>query len=435
MKRKITFLITFIIMSTQAFSQFDSICQIVAGQEIQDLVVKGNTMYAAMGTDGIFKSTDYGYNWTACAALPNAYTGNETAHSILIASNGDLIVGANAEYSFVGPPLSLSGIVYRSQDNGSSWTSELIPEMNGTSYAGKIIELSGGKLFMQAGFQDFYTSTLTDTLWTKVTALGGNVNGFMNVNDTIIAINSGSNAGLWFTANYGLSWSKYGSDTATIGAGTNGISPMVQAGGYKFIGNSGQYSDEGIWRSALHDTIWSLKYDVGANSFYPYSLATDNQSLWLVYYSHSGNQCYFTSSSDMGDSWTNPIGNIPMDSIVSAGCMEKLLPFGNDIYSYTNGTLWRMSGVANSIEENLNPLKASIFPNPNSGKALKVNLNTTEFPVTIFISDIKGSIVIPSKEYTSKEINIDLPDLSNGIYIINLTSKNKTASKKLIISK
>lgn len=202
MKLKITLLITCFIISTQAFSQFDSICEVLPGQKINDIATKGNTMFAAMGTDGVYKSTDQGYTWSPCTALPDAYSGPETAQSLLIASNGDLFVGGNSEFSFTGPPLSVSGVVFRSKDDGTTWTFNLIPEMTGTAYAGQIIELSGGKLWMLAGFQEFFTLTLTDTLWTKTTTLGGQITGFMHVDDTVIASNFGINSGLWYSSNY-----------------------------------------------------------------------------------------------------------------------------------------------------------------------------------------------------------------------------------------
>lgn len=230
-----------------------------------------------------------------------------------------------------------------------------------------------------------------------------------------------------------ISWVRYGSGTTNIGGGAAEVG--LVAGGYKFFGNPGQYSDEGIWRSTIHDTTWSLVYDIGANSFYPNALASDNQSLWLIYYSHNGNQCYFTSSPDMGVNWTTPVGNIPMDTVSLSGCMEKLVPFGNNLYTFTNGTLWRMSGVANSIDSHTKLFEMNIFPNPVTGNSIMVETFHNTSPVNIMITDLKGSILVPAKSYHSKTIIVDLKQLPAGIYLMNLISQDKTTTKKFVITK
>ncbi len=77
----------------------------------------------------------------------------------------------------------------------------------------------------------------------------------------------------------------------------------------------------------------------------------------------------------------------------------------------------------------------SIYPNPNHSSLLHINFEktTVETPTQINILSVQGQL-ISQMEFTS---NIDISHLSNGVYILQITNREKgiMGNKKLIISR
>ena len=86
----------------------------------------------------------------------------------------------------------------------------------------------------------------------------------------------------------------------------------------------------------------------------------------------------------------------------------------------------------NEISENKS---FNIFPNPSSGNItilLKEKMLNEEFSLELL--NLNGQIIY-RKNYklTNTVININLPDITKGMYLIKLQSKDYTMSEKLII--
>ena len=83
-------------------------------------------------------------------------------------------------------------------------------------------------------------------------------------------------------------------------------------------------------------------------------------------------------------------------------------------------------------------LECSIYPNPTNGK-LNIELIATEqTDIQFTLTDITGQTVIKGiytfgLGVTTK--NIDLPELSNGLYILKLQTDKNYYSEKIIIEK
>ncbi|MCF6169491.1 MAG: glycoside hydrolase [Bacteroidales bacterium] len=240
---------------------FDSIAIISPDYEIEDLTSKGTTLYAALGLGGVWYSDDEGYTWTQASPLPDAGFGQEGAYSIFAASNGDLIVGGNLVYNNA----PLSGVVFRSSDDGASWTAENFDGLGGYEESGKIVELSNGDLMMKGGQGKLFISSLTNPVWTQTNAPGGDIFGFEQIDDIIFVVNNpaGGTAGTWTTTDQGQTWWPYGSNGTPVGLGTVTIAPVLKSGDYKFIGIGGTYDPRGMYRSGVNDTLWVEKKTMG----------------------------------------------------------------------------------------------------------------------------------------------------------------------------
>jgi len=80
----------------------------------------------------------------------------------------------------------------------------------------------------------------------------------------------------------------------------------------------------------------------------------------------------------------------------------------------------------NSIEENT----IQIYPNPNTGR-FYIDLN--EKKGTLSIIDSYGKIVL--KKELNQSLTLNLDDLSEGLFLINLKGENFNVSKKMLIKK
>ena len=93
-----------------------------------------------------------------------------------------------------------------------------------------------------------------------------------------------------------------------------------------------------------------------------------------------------------------------------------------------------------SIESSLatNEIKgkdlATISPNPSNGI---INLDFAKSVTTgkITVTDLAGRSVYVNKLNSSKSQQINLTNLTNGVYIISIESDGQTFTKKLIIKK
>lgn len=94
----------------------------------------------------------------------------------------------------------------------------------------------------------------------------------------------------------------------------------------------------------------------------------------------------------------------------------------------------RWSEVNTSVEELPNGLKVSVFPNPSTGEFSIQASNSTYGNMFIEVLDLTGKRVF-ADSMTAAVKNISLSDLSNGIYLVNLTVDGQSTSIKLQISK
>lgn len=89
-----------------------------------------------------------------------------------------------------------------------------------------------------------------------------------------------------------------------------------------------------------------------------------------------------------------------------------------------------VNGVLSTNDEVL--LKGiAIYPNP-SQSIFNINRNVND-NLNIKVFDITGKLIYSKKNITSLQQEIDLSEYSKGIYVLNMTSNGRSATKKLIL--
>ncbi|MBL4594018.1 MAG: zinc-dependent metalloprotease, partial [Flavobacteriales bacterium] len=101
---------------------------------------------------------------------------------------------------------------------------------------------------------------------------------------------------------------------------------------------------------------------------------------------------------------------------------------GNIFYAVnsTDFTIFSPTGISEIKNGNIN-----IYPNPTSG-LINLEFKTTQDIDKISISDLQGKIVYLDKNITISSIQIDLNSLSNGVYMLQVQSKNDVSVYKVI---
>ncbi len=91
-------------------------------------------------------------------------------------------------------------------------------------------------------------------------------------------------------------------------------------------------------------------------------------------------------------------------------------------------------GIIRAIKEQ-NKKTIKIFPNPSQGHiSIETPNPDNNFIINIF--DIKGELILSMNTSSITELtNIDLSDLSNGLYIMELKNRNSTLWNKFLILK
>jgi cytochrome c peroxidase len=117
---------------------------------------------------------------------------------------------------------------------------------------------------------------------------------------------------------------------------------------------------------------------------------------------------------------------------------------GNDVYTNPkwsnpfdiNGNLTILGSTVSADLNEVENLKINVFPNPATTFINIEFTNAKENETTINIIDMSGKMVY--SEINSKNLEthrLDLNNLSNGIYLVNIFSGNTSTQKKIIIRK
>jgi hypothetical protein len=97
-----------------------------------------------------------------------------------------------------------------------------------------------------------------------------------------------------------------------------------------------------------------------------------------------------------------------------------------DFWEYTPDSIC-VTGIDKNISTELN-----IFPNPSTGKFI-LDSKITKGEISVY--NVSGEKVFYSNAQSSEDKSIDLSEQPNGIYFLNIKTKNGSTTRKLIIQK
>ena len=310
--------------------------------------------------------------------------------------------------------------VFLSTNNGSSWT-----EINNGFIIGLIrgpyincLAVNGNDIFAGTMEDGVYLSTNNGSSWMPVnTGLTNKIISSFAINGTNIFAGTSVSPGLggvatgaggvFLSTNNGASWNDI----------TNEINATLSVHSLAVINNNiFAGTDNGFYLSTNNGTNWLLIGDVNIRSMVVRGSNIFAATKYDVFL-----------STNNGINWKSVSYGLPMSEIYSLAINET------NIFAGTWEGVWKLPLLDITKVDNVNQNKdILIFPNPasdfftlcvNDNSYLNMNLN---------IYNITGSLV-KSEIFRDNKQEININNLNNGIYLVEIRSKGLIGRQKLII--
>ncbi len=233
-------------------------------------------------------------------------------------------------------------------------------------------------------------------------------------------------------------------DNYPVGLGSYSVKIETNVGAIG-LGNCGH----GFIKTALYLGDWGPAFPITGhpNSFCGYYkfLPQNNDTMMITLYLFQSGTVVASAiltSTSTATNWT-PF-NIPISSYSTADSAEigfsafygkygqyPVGPWGNSVMYVDNISF---DNLVNSIPEQTFKDNYSIYPNPASD-IVTFNINSTNnanFAINIY--NINGSLV-KSEILKQNQRQINIGDLCNGVYMVEIKSKDWTENKRLIIQR
>ncbi|HMQ70038.1 MAG TPA: T9SS type A sorting domain-containing protein [Ignavibacteria bacterium] len=374
--------------STDDGNNWTLISQTLQHNIINDVEVRGETIYVATSFGGVYKSSNHGNDWVNISSK--------------IFNTNPIVLKLNDDKLFA----SFQGIgLFCTTNNGINWTyiNQGLPSNP------IIISIStrGEMMFVGSFGEGIYRSTDNGNNWNEINngIIATTILSMENINNRLIV---GTNRGVYFTDNSGMDWHH-----ASSGISCTYISALKKHNNVLYAGSAGgcgmkKSTDNGVsWQSINFNLDEKAIYDITAEGSYIF-LAT-NQG---VYYSN--NEGLF---------WIR-IDNIPLDSYSSIEFMNSQLftSTENKVYRSSNyGQSWTQTNTGipqNAIIQDFESFDSKLFAVSTSGMFLSTNYGNSWF-----LSN-NGLPSLPLETIVRHGNKLILSTSLNGIYFSSNSGQN-----------
>ncbi len=379
-----------VFFSSNKGSNWSSLSNGLANFEIHSIAISGVKVYA--GTNqGLFLSTDYGYTW---ASISNSLTINRKISAILV-KDSIIVIGAQG--------ITGSGSVFRSNNDGASWTQ---PFGNFTAINIYDFAIKDSSFYTSTG-NGVYKSNDNGINWATINnGLPPNWDFFALeiVGQNIYTATWGS--GIYKSINNGQSWVSASNNAPSF------IYSMTSRDSIIYIGSNGY----GVYRTTSSSNFWS-PINNGLTSQLIYALAsidstilvgipgqginktTDTSDPWYISWSIANNGLTCTAINALVSSANNLITATDNGNYISTNNPNLWNPINDLQYSVTS-----LSSSGNNITAGTNG--AGIFLSTNNGvnwNSINNGINSSAQVTSICMngSDIYAGIFATKLYYSS----------------------------------
>jgi len=389
---------------------------------------------------GIFVSTNNGDNWTKSGLNPFSVKSFIKKDSIL----------------FIGTD---SSGMYSSTDGGDYWFPANI-DMN-NSYILSLIK-HGSYIFAGTADSGIYKSTNNGQNWSQINSGLGNLNikSFFSKDSTTLY--TGTNSGIYKTSNTGQNWIYLGLINIPINTITypNNFIVVGTNNGIQVSTNNGTNWISGILTGTNINSIYIFSDKLFAGSNNGVYISTDNGFTWnqcglnsysIKSFSQFADTLVASTSGGVFATSNNGLNWINLGPLQET---NPVLVYNGYIYAGGINSVWkRIASTLTGISKisNQTPVKFSLsqnFPNPfNPITKIKFDIPKYGFSTGAFgndkvvlkVYDILGkeiqTLVNEKLQPGTYEVTFDGSNFSSGVYFYQLSARNYTDTKKLILLK
>ena len=373
---------------------------------VHSLAVSDTNLFAGTVGGIIYRSTNNGTSWTAVF--------NGIYVDALAISDTNIFAGTD-------------GGVYRSTNNGTTWT---VAGLTNNVYP-QALAISNTNLFAGTYQSGVFRSTNNGANWTAVnTGLTGSA---LNITALFVS-DTNLFAGTWGgrafrSTNNGTTWTSARNGLTSDNVHAFTVYPNSTGGTNLFAGT---YFGNGVYLSTDNGTSWTAVNNGLTNSNVR-ALAVSDTNLFAG--TDGGG---FFHSTNNGTSWTS------FNTGLTNNVVNALLVSGTYLFAGTNDGVWRLplSEIITSVEDQNNGIPSQFileqnYPNPfNPSTTIRYSIPASEF-VTLNVYDVLGNevatLVDEYRPAGSYEVNFNASQLSSGIYFYKLQAGSFVETKKMIL--
>ena len=105
------------------------------------------------------------------------------------------------------------------------------------------------------------------------------------------------------------------------------------------------------------------------------------------------------------------------------------------LYFHIDNVYFSKPALANGITDLSFENTLNIFPNPSNGNITIKFENSISKNISIKVINLLGEVVNATNTYLNESTDLDLSNLANGFYHIQINCDGKMATKKILIQK
>ena len=140
---------------------------------------------------------------------------------------------------------------------------------------------------------------------------------------------------------------------------------------------------------------------------------------------------YIYNTLDGGDTWASSSNNITQHDLNAV----YFIDVDNGYAIGYNGTILRTYNGGIILDQKVNQIEEqfSLYPNPARNKISITRQLNTFCETNVYIFNLQGKRIISAKFQNQERIDIDISNLSRGMYLVELQNKFGISTKKLVI--
>jgi hypothetical protein len=314
------------------------------------IVMMGGYMEEVTNYNDVWRSTNNGVTWTQQTASAG-WTARLSHTSVAMTDGSIVLMGGKTSF----PPAALAVVndVWRSTDNGATWTQQTASAGWTARYGHTSVVLPDGSIVLMGGYSstggyknDVWRSTDNGATWTQQTASAGWTARYRHTSvvltDGSIVLMGGGTPTLkndvWRSTDKGATWTQL-TGGAEWSVRDDAVGVVLSDGSIVLLGGFDGSSKDDVWRSVNNGTTWTIVNTSAGWKWCFGSVVVDSCIIVI-------------GGTNLNDVWTGRLDRSPLLGMYSVFGGSQLFVAYQDS-GYTYGTTMRLYNPQTIAWENV----------------------------------------------------------------------------------